>query len=231
VTVNGWSATSTGTGPGVITPDGCAVDFYALVPPGPEPAIVHAATGRAYSSVLELGAGTGRIADVLAGMGHYVVAVDESPEMLARIRWAERVCARIQDLELGRQFDVVLLPSFLVNAASDADRSAFLASCARHTSRSGCVLIQQHPPAWFDTVTPSEREQAGITFRLRDITRQQPGLLSATAEYQAGDLVWTHAFTAMRLDEEQLRAALGSAGLSLDRYLTDDSQWIKAIPV
>jgi 2-polyprenyl-3-methyl-5-hydroxy-6-metoxy-1,4-benzoquinol methylase len=231
VAPDGLSTASTGTGPGVITPDGCAVDFYALVPPGPEPAIVHAAAGRRRASILELGAGTGRIADVLAGMGHEVVAVDESPEMLARIRWADRVCARIQDLELGRQFDLVLLPSFLVNAASETIRSAFLASCARHTSPSGCVLIQQHPPGWFDTVTAAEREQAGITFRLRDITRPDPGLVSATAEYQAGDRVWTHSFTAMRMGEEQLQASLRSAGLVLDRYLTDDSQWIKAVPV
>lgn len=229
VTADGWSPASIGTGPGVITPDGCAVDFYALVPPGPKPAIVHAAAGCAHASVLELGAGTGRIADVLAGMGHDVVAVDESPDMLARIRWAGRACARIEDLDLGRRFDLVLLPSFLVNAASEAIRSAFLACCVRHTSPSGCALIQQHPPAWFDTVTAVEREQAGITFRLRDITRPEPSLVSATAEYQVGDRVWTHAFTAMRLDEAQLRASLQSTGLALDGYLTDDSQWVKAV--
>lgn len=221
---------SAGTGPGVITPDGCAVDFYAILPPGPEPAIVHAAAGSARATVLELGAGTGRIADVLAGMGHDVVAVDESAEMLARIRWAERVCARIQDLDLGRRFDLVLLASFLVNVRTDADRSALLASCARHVSPSGCVLIQQHPPAWFDTATAIERERAGITYRLRDVARPEPGLVSATAEYEIGDRVWTHAFTARRLDEAQQRAALASAGLVLDRYLTDDSQWIRAVP-
>jgi SAM-dependent methyltransferase len=99
MTAGDWSAASTGTGPGVITPDGCAVDFYALAPPGPEPAIVHASAGSAHASVLELGAGTGRIADVLAGMGHDVVAVDESPEMLvhdhAAGRCAAADCARL----------------------------------------------------------------------------------------------------------------------------------------
>jgi hypothetical protein len=34
----------------------------------------------------------------------------------------------------------------------------------------------------------------------------------------------------MRLSDEQLRAALGSAGLIFDQDLTDDHQWIKAIP-
>jgi hypothetical protein len=32
----------------------------------------------------------------------------------------------------------------------------------------------------------------------------------------------------MRLDETQLRAALGDAGLVLDRYLTDDRSWFTA---
>ena len=32
-----------GTGPGVITNDGCAVEFYALLPTFGEPEIVHAA--------------------------------------------------------------------------------------------------------------------------------------------------------------------------------------------
>ncbi|WP_432924121.1 hypothetical protein ACQPZZ_28605 [Microbispora sp. CA-135349] len=32
-----------GTGPGPITPDGCAVDYYATLTPGGEPEIVHRA--------------------------------------------------------------------------------------------------------------------------------------------------------------------------------------------
>jgi 2-polyprenyl-3-methyl-5-hydroxy-6-metoxy-1,4-benzoquinol methylase len=71
-----WSK-STGSGPGVITPDGCAVEFYALLPPRPEAEIVHAA-GTPGASVLDLGAGTGRMTSALAALGHRVVAVDES---------------------------------------------------------------------------------------------------------------------------------------------------------
>ena len=48
-----------GTGPGVITPDGCAVDFYALMPDFGEPAIVHEAAGPG-AWILELGCGAGR---------------------------------------------------------------------------------------------------------------------------------------------------------------------------
>jgi SAM-dependent methyltransferase len=221
-------AVNEGTGPGVITPDGCAVELYALLPPGPEPEIVHAAAGSAQASILELGAGTGRMTEALAALGHPVVAVDESPDMLARIRHAETVRAGIQDLALGRPFDVVLLASFLINTPSEATRAAFLAACARHVSDTGCVIIQQHPPAWFTSVTAQENESDGIAFRLRDLSRPEPGLLSATAEYQAGARIWTHSFTAQRLDEEDLRSALAAAGLALDRYLTDDREWLRA---
>jgi SAM-dependent methyltransferase len=226
----GRSELNKGTGPGVITPDGCAVDFYALLSPGPEPGIVHAAAPSRLASVLELGAGTGRIATALAALGHLVTAVDESPEMLARVRGARPVCAQIQGLDLGSQFDVVLLASFLVNAADVAVRAAFLQTCARHVADSGCVVIQQHPPAWFTAIAETERESAGITFRLSNVSRPGPGLVSAVAEYQAGERVWTHSFTAARLDEPVLRAELQAAGLVFDRYLTDDHQWLRAVP-
>jgi len=226
----GRSATSKGAGPGVITPDGSAVDFYALVPPGREPEIVHAAAGSPQASILELGAGTGRIADPLAAMGHPVTAVDESPEMLARIRLAGTVCATIEGLALGRRFDVVLLASHLVNAHSEAIRAAFLESCARHVHDTGCVIIQQHPPAWFATATAREDESDGITFKLRDISRPGPKLLSATVEYRVGDRAWTHSFITAQLDEDDLLSELDRAGLALDRYLTDDRQWLRAVP-
>lgn len=226
-----WSGRNHGTGPGPITPDGCAVEFYALLPPRDEPGIVHAAVPSARASILELGAGTGRITRALAELGHPVVAVDESPEMLAHIRDAQTVCAPIEDLALGRRFDAVLLASHLINAADEPTRAAFLDACARHLAEQGCVIIQQHPPGWFSTVTESESQVAGMTFRLRELSRPAPGLLSATVEYQAGDRVWTQSFTTARLDEPALRKALAAAGLALDRYLTEDRQWLRAVPV
>jgi SAM-dependent methyltransferase len=217
-----------GSGPGVITPDGCAVDFYALLRAGREPEIIHRAAGRADASVLELGSGAGRVTGALVKLGHPVVAVDESPEMLAHIRAAETACARIQDLALGRTFDVVLLASHLLNVPDAGIRQALLRTCARHVAATGCVIIQHHPPQWFDSAAASEERRDEITFRLRDISRPAADLLAATVEYQAGDRVWTQTFTAMRLDETQLKAALSEAGLVLDRYLTDDRSWFTA---
>jgi hypothetical protein len=42
--------------------------------------------------------------------------------------------------------------------------------------------------------------------------------------------VWTQWFTAERLDDEALAAALGEAGLLVDAYLTGDGSWVRAVP-
>jgi SAM-dependent methyltransferase len=240
-----------------------------------EPEVVHAAIP-AGASILELGAGAGRVTRRLVELGHPVVAVDESPEMLARIREAapgtraearsaetgtpspgtgttpaeagttptqalptqalpvegrvETVRARIQELDLGRRFDAVLLASFLVNTPDDGLRGRFLAACRDHVGEGGCVLVQRHAPGWFDEAAEGERTSGGVTFRLRDLRRPGPGLLAATAEYRVGERVWTHAFTARRLDDAELAAALAEAGLAVDAYLTGDGSWVRAVP-
>jgi SAM-dependent methyltransferase len=219
---------SHGTGPGVITPDGCAVEFYARMTAQGEPAIVHDAL-RPGASVLELGSGTGRITHPLVALGHPVVAVDESPEMLAYVRDAETVCSRIEDLALGRRFDAVLLASHLINA-DPATRNAFLAACRRHVADDGWVIIQQHSPDWFSAAADAESTRDGIILRMRDVSRPAPNLVSATMEYVDGHRRWTQTFTATRLDETELAAVLADAGLRLDRYLTDDRAWLRAVP-
>ena len=194
-----------------------------------EPAIVHAAIP-AGAGILELGAGAGRVTHPLVALGHPVVAVDESAEMLARVRGAETVQARIQELHLGRRFDVVLLASFLVNTPDRELRRRFLAACREHLRGDGWVLVQRHEPRWFDEAAEGERTSGGITFRLRGLTRPGPGRLSATVEYQVGEQVWTQSFTAERLDDQQLAAALGEVGLAVDAYLTADGSWVRAVP-
>jgi SAM-dependent methyltransferase len=218
-----------GTGPGVITPDGCAVDFYARMTATGEPEIVHAAASPG-AWILELGCGTGRITHPLVALGHPVVAVDESPEMLAHVRGAETVCARIEDLALDRRFDVVLLASHLINTDDIPTRTAFLAACRRHVTANGGVIIQQHAPGWFATAADAENARDGIIFRMRDVSRPAPNLVSATVEYVDGDQVWTQTFTTRRLDDTELAAVLAGAGLRLDCYLTEDRTWLRAVP-
>ena len=213
----------------MITPDGCAVDFYALMPAFGEPGIVHDAVGPG-ASILELGCGAGRVTHPLVALGHPVVAVDESPEMLAHVRGAETVAARIEDLALDRRFDAVLLASHLINA-DEPTRRTFLAVGRRHVADDGCVIVQQHTPAWFVAAGETESTRDGVIYRLRDVSRPAEDQVSATVEYVVGDRCWTQTFTTNRLDEDVLAAALAEADLRLDRYLTDDHSWFRAVPV
>ncbi len=216
-----------GTGPGVITPDGCAVDFYALLPGMGEPEIVNAAVPPGVS-ILELGCGTGRLLRPLAAFGHPVTGVDESPEMLARIPDLPTVHARIEGLDLGRTFGAVLLASNMINS-SPAVRREFLAACRRHVTDGGIVVLQQHEPAWFDWVKTDTLVVGGIT---RIIRSAQPAgrQLRVLVEYQVGDRVWTHAFSPYRIGNEELLADLASQGLAFGEWLTDNRTWFTARP-
>jgi SAM-dependent methyltransferase len=216
-----------GTGPGEITPDGCAVDFYALLPTMGEPEIVDAAVPED-ASILELGCGTGRILRPLAQLGHPVLGVDESPAMLAHLADLPTVRSRIETLRLDRAFDVVLLASTMLNT-EPTQRRAFLATCRRHVDPLGTVVIQQTAPSWFDTVVPSEREHDGIRLVVSSVRRDEPRL-DVVVEYHVGGRMWTHAFDCYRIGEEELAADLASAGLRFDRWLTDDRAWFTARP-
>lgn len=218
-----------GTGPGPITPDGCAVELYSLLPAGDTPAVIHSAIP-AGASILELGAGAGRLTHPLLDLGHHVVAVDESSDMLARIQGAETVCSTIEELRLDRAFDAVLLASHLVNVPADDVRTALLATCRRHVRDDGVVLVERTDRAWADTVHDRASEKDGVRSELHVIDRPGPGLLTATVDYSVGERRWTHTFTMRGLDDDELAACLSATGLQLDRILTDDRKWVSACP-
>jgi SAM-dependent methyltransferase len=219
-----------GTGPGVITNDGCAVEFYALLPSFGEPEIVHAAVPDG-ASILELGCGTGRILHPLAALGHPVTGVDDSPDMLARSPGLPTVCAPIQSLRLDRTFDVVLLASTMINAEAGTRRE-FLATVRHHLRDDGIAVFQQNPPAWFETVgraEPARDDPGGIRRIIRSVSWEPPRL-RAQIEYQAGGNVWTHAWTCYRISDEELAGVLAAADLRFGDWLTEDHAWFTARP-
>jgi len=214
-----------GTGPGEITPDGCPVELYARLPLMGEPEIIHSAIP-AGSSILELGCGTGRLLRELAARGHSVVGVDESPAMLARVTDLPTVRATIEDLDLHRAFDVVVLASTLLNAPP-GQRHSFLVACRRHLAPAGALVVQQTPPAWFATVAPTTREHDGILFVVRSVVRRDPQV-ELTVEYHTEGQMWTHSFD--RWPVPHLHDDLARAGLQFGRWLTDDHAWFTAQP-
>jgi SAM-dependent methyltransferase len=190
-----------------VAPDGSPVELYLRLPDRGEGELVAAALPPP-ATLLELGCGTGRVTRQLVGRGYGVTAVDESPEMLAHVRDAETVCARIEELDLGRRFDAVLLLSNLLTV-EPPQRREFLDACARH---SDLLVVETLPLGWEPQPSESLR-----------IDRIEGGVVHGEVFYDDG---WSHAF-AMRVfaDEAELDAALGESGWLVERWLDRDRGW------
>lgn len=219
-----------GTGPGVLTDDGCPVDLWARLPPGDAPALIHGAITPG-TSVLDLGAGTGRLADPLVAMGHPVVAVDESPDMLSHVRTARPICSTIEDLALDTTFGAVLLAAFLVNTPDRRSRHALLSTCRRHVHADGVVLLQRYVPGSVDAVDGTTTQVTDeIVRRMRVVERHGDHRYTVEARTTLGEDVWTHRYTTQELDDEALDQDLRAVGLHLRRWVSDDGAWVAAGP-
>ena len=218
--------------PGPHAPDGSPVELYALAPPAGEPEIVHAAipTG---AEILELGCGAGRMTHRLVELGHPVVGVDQSPEMLANVRRAETVLADIEALDLGRTFPVVLLASQLLNTPDRQRRSAFLRTCRRHVQPDGIVLIQRASPGLAtapDANADVVIEAHGFRRWLQD-PRLEGRILHGEMHHQFGQREWVESFTTQILDDDEIESELVAVQLRLDQWLDPKRLWFAAMPL
>src|ERR1700730_12343048 len=96
-------------------PDAGFAELYAQLPDATDLWPWLELAQAAASPVLYLGIGAGRLAVPLHAAGIDLVGVDSHPGMLARLRprlpGSELIQSRIEDLSLGRQFDLVIVPS------------------------------------------------------------------------------------------------------------------------
>jgi SAM-dependent methyltransferase len=223
-TRNGYN----GTGPGPITPDGCAVEVYSRLPVGNAPDIIAGAIP-AGARILELGSGVGRMTHPLLERGFTVTAVDESAEMLERVRGARTICSSIENLDLGETFDVVMLASFLVHAGDIEVRRGLLRTCARHVAKGGSVLIQREGEDYHTNLPREQVDPSGFTVRMVSAEPVGDGVNSVHAQYVFPDAVWTQTFLSRPLTKEQFEDALREAGLEVAEYLTPDRIWVRAV--
>jgi SAM-dependent methyltransferase len=215
-------AADAGDGPGV-APDGSPVAAYLRMPPRGEAELIHGAVG-AGASVLELGCGPGRVTHRLVALGHPVVAVDNSAEMLSHLRGAEPVLADLYELDLGREFDAIVLGSHLINEPEAARRAALLAVARRHARRGGAVLVQRYDPGWARDAVPSAGYTGDVHVRLHDVVHDGD-LLHAAVTYAVDGRSWTQRFTAGIVDDDVLADEAAAADLRLDRWLDDRREW------
>ncbi|MFJ8823395.1 class I SAM-dependent methyltransferase [Streptomyces sp. NPDC102467] len=219
-----------GTGPGAITPDGCAVELYSRLPVEGEPEIVAGAVP-AGATLLELGCGVGRVTHALVERGFTVTAVDESAEMLERVRGARTVRGTIEGLDLGEKFDVVMLGSILVNTGDAAVRRGMLDTVRRHVADGGCVLIQRERDGVHANLPREHVLPDGAVIRK---VSSEPvggdGVRSVKVEYEFPDAVWTQTYRIRPMVVAEFEQALAEAGLKADKYLTEDASWVRVVP-
>jgi SAM-dependent methyltransferase len=95
-------------------------------------------------SVLDAGCGTGRVSRELARRGIDVVGVDLDASMIATARRLAPDLTFVVDdlarLDLGRQFEVVLLAGNVPLFTPDGTQGALVAGCSRHLAEGGTLV-------------------------------------------------------------------------------------------
>jgi Methyltransferase domain len=127
-------------------PDEGFAELYAQLPDAADLSPWLELAQAAAPPVLYLGIGAGRLAVPLHAAGIELVGVDSHPGMLARLRQrlpgTELIQSRIEDLNLRREFDLVIVPS---NILCFVDR---LRAAGHHVSADGNLAFELTNPHW-----------------------------------------------------------------------------------
>ena len=120
------------------------------------------------SAILDVGAGTGRLAIPFSERGHQVTAIDASKPMLDVLRSKDpasninTIHSRLQDLELAKQFDFVCCVfSVFCYLTTEEELDAAINAICRHTKQNGKILIDITALGSF----------AGINYQSEDLIR------------------------------------------------------------
>lgn len=218
--------------PTTFAPDGTPVAPYLRLPAHEEAGLIHRVLP-SEASILELGCGAGRVSQRLADLGHRIIAVDQSPEMIEHVGKDTGVMpirADIESLVLEQTFDGVVLASYLVNAADDSKRARFLAACRRHVAEDGAVIIQRLDPevCWMPGAT-SLFGPVRVELVAAEVCDR---VLCARLEYRIDGQVFPQAIVAKILDDDALMADLSGADLRVDRWIDAQRTWLvaRAVP-
>jgi SAM-dependent methyltransferase len=183
-------------------PDPGFADLYGRLPDAAdlEPWLSLARGAR--PPVLYLGAGAGRLAVPLAQAGIELVLVDAHPAMVAHLRRrlpsSEVHQALIEELELGRTFECVLVPSNILTTAE------LLGGAARHLGAGGRLAFELTNPYW---LAAGGNERFRVLSFDRAAARIEVDYPDGTIQEGEVELVWP----------KEVEDWLAAAGLELAR--------------
>jgi hypothetical protein len=183
-------------------------------PPGLEPG---ATPGYA---LLRAAAGAGRVRHALAQLGIPTGTLHQA------VLDPGVTTSELDELDVGRQYTVVILGSHLVNTPDEALRHALLRAAARHLVGDCDVLVEHHPIDWAETAAPTD-PTPGSVVGMEDV-RVDPPFVSAVSTYDVGGRYERVPFTARVLSEADLDAALVASGLRRQGRLSPT--WLVANP-
>lgn len=200
-----------------------------------------AAEDRPGARVLELGAGSGRVTEVLAPAARRVVALDLVPEALHRardrLRAAENVlpvAADMRSFRLDARFDLVVAANDpFSHLRSDDGRRRALERVAAHLAPDGRFLLDalwfadewlreaasRGGKSWERSLPREEGTAGGGEFRVRQTWRCRRKARLCEAEYELlrdGRLVAASTFRGRYWTREEIDRRFRRAGLSVD---------------
>lgn len=200
-------------------PDPAFAELYARLPDADDLWPWDELARSAVQPVLYLGIGSGRLAVPLHAAGVELVGVDSHPGMLAHLRrrlpGTELIQSRIEDLELGRRFSLVMVPS---NILDTAER---LHHAAAHLARDGLLAAELTNPHWLQA-------GAGDGVRVLALDGNQ-ARVEIDYTFVAGEPYVQHVSVQLVWPDEVERW-LGSSGLTLRRMFAREDGELTSSP-
>ncbi|HEX7300569.1 MAG TPA: class I SAM-dependent methyltransferase [Solirubrobacteraceae bacterium] len=188
------------------------------------------------SPVLDVGAGTGRVALDLARRGHEVIALDRDAALLQALseRGAElgvsTVTADARAFALGRRFPLILVPMQTLQLLGGPDGHArFLARAREHLAPGGLLAaaladaLEAFDADHDQAPVPDLREIAGVVYASRPVAVRDLGdraAIERVREIVARDGTRTVSDDVVvldRLDPDALEAAAAAVGLRAEQ--------------
>lgn len=183
--------------------------------------------------ILDIGCGTGILADAYAARGHAVTGADPSPAMLDmarrkpnadRITW---VRSDAQSLDLDERFDLIVMTGHAFQTLlTDEDMDAAIAAMRRHLAPDGLAVFESRNPAidWQSRWAYAIELDApgGKVTETRELAGRDGDTMTFDLRYRFADGEELVSHSTLRFPtRDTVEAGLTRAGLRCEKLLGD----------